>query len=215
MASRMIHLAISNLIEQKVIVKNTNRFKIGHILPDAIIRGNEAHAASHFKINVCEYGKKMIDFNEFRNRYAENMQQDDLYLGYYLHLIEDAVYRKFMYYDYKLGNIGAENVEILHNDYRLLNSYLISKYRLNDEITIPSQFNNERVTEIYPFILVDFIKRMENDFVSYANGTTVYLTETMVDEFIEQCVCICLNELQAISENTSIVNPLDYAWDRA
>jgi len=214
MASRMIHLAISKLIEREVIIKNTSRFEIGHILPDAIIPGEEAHAASHFKISVSEDQKKMIDLYEFRNRFAEQIDQDDLYLGYYLHLIEDAIYRKFMFYDYKLGNIDVQNIPKLHNDYRLLNSYLISKYHLIDEIKLPSQFHSESINEIYPFILEVFIKEMKSDFVPYENGETVYFTEIMVDQFIEQCVCVCLKELQAIKKNILFVNPLDYAWDR-
>jgi predicted nuclease of restriction endonuclease-like (RecB) superfamily len=215
MASRIIHLAICKQLEGALGVKDANRLRIGHVLPDAIIRGDKAHAASHYKLTVCEGNKKMMDFTGFYRQFSTKLLEDSLYLGYYFHLIEDAIYRKFLYYDYKLsGNRGQEFLEALYNDYAILNVYLIKAYKLTNTLKIPEHFVEEEINKIYPFILQEFLLDMSNDFTFSIAKKTKYFTEDMVEEFIGRCVSICKIEFEKIQIDKSCLNPFEFAWDR-
>ena len=40
------------------------------------------------KVNVQDGTKKTYDFDRYREMFGERMLKDDLYLGYYLHLVQ-------------------------------------------------------------------------------------------------------------------------------
>lgn len=88
MASSIIHYAIACELIKRRHFKSPDRLKLGSILADAGYNGN-----SHMKIAVAGGHKKTYDLDGYRNTYGESMKQDDLYLGYYLHLIQDIIYR--------------------------------------------------------------------------------------------------------------------------
>lgn len=90
MASSMIHLAIVQEMRKKVSFRDINRLFLGVILPDGAVAGN-----SHLKKKICENTRYTYDLEFFRDRYGKYMEKDDLYLGYYLHLIQDMLYRRF------------------------------------------------------------------------------------------------------------------------
>ncbi|MGH4123787.1 MAG: hypothetical protein ACREV6_12745 [Clostridium sp.] len=199
MASRIIHLAICKQLEEFIDVSDVNRLRIGNVLPDAIIRGQKAHATSHYKLTVCEGKKKMMDFTSFHKQFSTKLLEDSLYLGYYFHLIEDAMYRKFLYYDYKLGgNRGQEILEALHNDYAILNGYLVKTYKLTNTLKVPEHFAEDEINKIYPFILEEFLLDMTNDFNFSTDEKTKYFTEDMAKEFIRKCITICRIEFEKI-----------------
>ena len=60
----------------------------------------------------------------FRDRYGKYMKKDDLYLGYYLHLIQDMLYRRVMYGEHGWNSSVPGNVEKLYRDYEILNEYV-------------------------------------------------------------------------------------------
>ncbi len=213
MASRTMHLAIAKKMKENNVINNYSRYVIGQILPDAITHGLVNHADSHFKVSVCDNRKKMIDFEEFRNKYSYEILSDDLYLGYYFHLIQDAIYRKFLYYDYGYTVTCREDVEVLHNDYRLLNSYLISKYQLDNYLVIPEEFEKDKINNIYPFSLDNYIEDTKNDFLPYHTGETKFFTEAMADEYINECFKLCYTELINLKEGKVYLKPMDYGWE--
>jgi hypothetical protein len=215
MASRIIHLAICKQLEEVLEVKDVNRLRIGNVLPDAIIIGQEAHAASHYKLTVCEGKKKMMDFTGFYRQFSTKLLEDNLYLGYYFHLIEDAIYRKFLYYDYQLGgNRGQAFVDALHNDYEILNGYLVKTYKLTNTLKVPDHFEEDEINKIYPFILKEFLLDMDNDFNFSKDEKTKYFTEDMAEEFIDKCITICKTEFEKIQIGKSCLNPFEFAWDK-
>lgn len=215
MASRVIHLTICNILTDITNVKQCDRFKVGHILPDAISTGQKNHADSHFKKDTSDKLRKYIDFSLFFTKYKDLIYSDDLYLGYYLHLIQDAVYRKFLYRDYGFDNYKeADFRETLHRDYVVSNSYLINKHKLVNDIHIPVNFENEPINQIYPFLLDDFVASMNSDFDVQSNFKATYLTEKLIDEFISISVELCIREISCIKDYTTSLNPYDYAWNR-
>lgn len=215
MASRLLHLAIGKQLENRINRKDMNRFMIGQVLPDAIIHTVENHKISHYKAFYCNEKKTIMDFALFRKQFKKFMLEDSLYLGYYFHLIQDALYRKFLYSDYELEQYrGPEFQKILHKDYVILNDYLIAKYGLTNNLMIQEEFYKEKINEIYPFVLNDFILSVKNDFSSGHDGDITYFTETMADEYIDMCVMICEREMKALIEGGIFLNPYDFSWNR-
>lgn len=64
MASRIIHLAIANILSGKYEFKDINRLKIGVTLPDAAAVGKSTEG-SHLKIQICGRTKKTYDLTRF------------------------------------------------------------------------------------------------------------------------------------------------------
>ena len=87
MASSMIHLAVVQEMMKEVSFRDIARLRLGVILPDGAVEGN-----SHLKKKICENTRYMYDLEIFREQYGAYMKKDDLYLGYYLHLIQDMLY---------------------------------------------------------------------------------------------------------------------------
>ena len=94
MAQRTIHYLFGELISREVELHDKKRFLLGSILPDAYV-DLEQRDATHFRV-VDETGI-YFDFPSFFEKYKKQIQEDDLYLGYYMHLVEDAFYRIFFY----------------------------------------------------------------------------------------------------------------------
>ena len=212
MAARTVHYALALLICKKCNIENIDRFIAGELLPDAIEHNNVNHAKTHFKITY-EVCKKLIDTKSFLEKYRAMIMKDDLYLGYYLHLIQDAVYRRFLYTDEGFINKRNGNyVSELHNDYALLNEYIINKYGLE---IIDNAINIDCIDEIYDFKYNELLDELKLDFSNRGTGTTVHLTEDMMDRFIEISFGICCEELEALKEKNSKFNYLFYSWSRA
>ena len=92
MASIIMHLAVTSEVAKNYKFKNMDRLMFGATLPDAS-KGKAAHLHKF----VWGYNKKVYDFEFYREKFGELMKTDDLYLGYYLHLVQDICYRHFVY----------------------------------------------------------------------------------------------------------------------
>ena len=79
----MIHLAVVQEMMKEVSFRDIARLRLGVILPDGAVEGN-----SHLKKKICENTRYTYDLEIFREQYGAYMKKDDLYLGYYLHLIQ-------------------------------------------------------------------------------------------------------------------------------
>ena len=62
------------------------------------------------------------------------MKQDELYLGYYLHLIQDIFYRYFIYSEHDWNPTIPGNIDHLHRDYAITNWHVVNRYKLNKEM---------------------------------------------------------------------------------
>jgi hypothetical protein len=212
MASRIIHLAITKIITQNLIVHDINKLYLGTILPDAYNINGPSTKVSHYKEDICNGTKKTYNLTKFRTLFLQKIQVDDLYLGYYLHLIQDILYRKFVYHDYKWNPKIPGNVQKLHNDYRLINTYIIKNYNIKNNIDIPENLQDEELNNIYPFDLNQLITDMKSDFIPYEKGETFFFTENMADEYIKKAVELCLKEIKALKEKSPLLDEMQYAW---
>lgn len=213
MASRVMHLAIAAEIMKHVPIKDINRFRLGVILPDAYNRNVQTANNSHLKYTTANGTKKTYKLDWFRKTYSEQLKNDDLYLGYYLHLIQDTIFRYFVYSLHNWDPYPKGNTERLHNDYRLLNNYVIDKYKLPDSLIIPGRINEESIFDIYPFGIEQLSVDFKTDFEPYSNGTAFFFTEEMTDEFIKMATEKCVKEIMALHNGESIFDELEWAWD--
>lgn len=209
MASRIIHLAITDRISKRYRYKDKNRLELGSILPDAVTSGN-----SHLKINISDGTKKTYDLTGFRSGFLSKMLQDDLYLGYYLHLVQDLYFRDFVYNRNHWNPLPAGNVERLHNDYALINQYVIQKYALSNTITAPVSFDKEPLNKLGHFSICEFLTDMETDFQSCPTGTIFFFTKEMADEFIAYACEKCEQEIYSLFNNFDCLDESALAWQR-
>lgn len=207
MASRIIHLAVTNCILKNYSYKDKNRLELGCILPDAIISGN-----SHLKINISSGSKKTYDLTSFRSHFLSKMLEDDLYLGYYLHLVQDMYFRNFVYHRHHWNPFQSGNVERLHNDYSLINQYVIQKYTLSDDVKIPVSFDKEPINKLACFSVNQFLTDMKTDFQNCPTGIIFFFTREMADEFITYASEKCKQEIFSLYNGLDSIDEKTVAW---
>jgi len=210
MASRILHLAVLEELMKQVPVKDRNRFRLGCVLPDAY-NPTAPKSDSHLKVFVCGKSKKTYDLDRFLSMFKNEMKEDDLYKGYYLHLIQDLVFRGLVYDKYKWNPVIPGNVERLHNDFHLTNSYVIKKYGVK-YIQPIDNLRNEKLYSLYPFEAEAFLLDMAQDFQDAGEGETFFFTQEMADEFVINAAENCIRELQALRQGRHYVDAYERAW---
>ena len=213
MAQRTIHVLFGTLLSDKIELYDKNRFLIGSILPDAYIDPSDRKVA-HFIKNLPDENCLYFDFQDFFEKYDLKVRNDDLYLGYYAHLVEDAFYRYFLYYEKCfMKKIKRYELDILHNDYYILNSYIAGKYVLPRHLEVPKDFEDEPLNGITEFDIKEIVSAYENDVVEVRNEKTELLTEAMLEEFVLKYIDVLADELHSVKNGHSKLNVLDYKWE--
>lgn len=208
MASSIIHYAIICELIKKRQFNNPDRLRFGSILVDAGYNGN-----SHLKISVAGGHKKTYDFNGFRSMYGKLMKEDDLYLGYYLHLVQDVIYRHFVYDKYHWNPLIPGNVERLHRDYAIGNHHVIQKYNLKNEIIVPAGFEKEPINQLCTFDIEGLIQNMNTYFLPVKDDDIFFFTTGMADEYITEAVDFCIQELDNLDNQKEGIDGYKVAWD--
>lgn len=209
MASRIIHLAITDCVSKTYACKDKNRLRLGCVLPDAARNGN-----SHMKILICNGTKKTYDLTGFRMAFLEKMLEDDLYLGYYLHLVQDILFRRFVYGRYHWNPRPEGNAEKLHNDYSLINRYVIEKYGVLNNLTIPPSLETEPICKENYIDAHQFLDDLKADFNSTPVGKIFFFTREMADEFIEYAIEKCRHEIYALFHESEYIDEIALAWEK-
>lgn len=208
MAQRTIHYLFGERISSQIEIADKERFLLGSILPDAI------HACdrdrSHFKVKTDTL--TYFDFEAFRDQFLDFMLQDDLYLGYYMHLVEDAFYRVFLYEDRMARPGTPEEVQRLHQDYHILNSYIVNKYNIHNILTRDISLAATPMGRIAAFHNREFLEALSHDFIEKTQGATAYLTEALLDEFVETYLPVAIQEIKSLREGVSALRAKAYAW---
>ena len=206
-------MLFASLVEKKIDISDRNRFLLGSILPDSYIDPS-ARKTAHFIKSIPEQNQLFFDFPCFLEAFSQSVLNDDLYLGYYAHLVEDAFYRFFLYYEKDfMGRISRYELEFLHNDYHILNSYIIGKYDMPKQLELPDNFEKESINQITEFDANRIISEYENDISENVTGNTTFLTESMLEEFVDKYIGLLSDELQSVRKGGSLLNPLDYKWE--
>ncbi len=209
MASSIVHLAIISEITKRLDFDNTDRLKFGSIVVDSGYGGN-----SHLKIDILDGQKKTYDFDKFRQLFGERMLTNDLYLGYYLHLVQDALYRQFVYDKYHWDPTIPGNVERLHKDYSIVNHYIATKYRLTNDLMVPDGFEQEDINQLCSFDTEGLLRSMDSYFVPVEETPIFFFTKEMSDQFIGEAIDFCVQEIEKIRRGEPGIDMVAYAWIR-
>lgn len=208
MASSIIHYAITNEIIRLRSFENPERLRLGAVLVDYGYQGN-----SHLKIPVAGGHKRTYNFEGFREMFGEQMKNDEMYLGYYLHLVQDILFRRFLYDRYQWDPTAPGNVDRLNRDYSIGNAYVVKKYHLKNGLTIPSDFENEAINRICAFDLKRLQESMDEYFDSQDDGDIFFFTKEMTDEFISEATDFCLKEIENLTKGNECADSYMLAWD--
>lgn len=141
------------------------------------------------------------------------MKTDDLYLGYYLHLVQDICYRHFVYDKYKWNPMIPGNVEKLHKDYSIINIYVATRYGLSNDLKVPDKFDDEPIASQCAYDINWLMKSMASYFIPVPEESIFFFTKDMADEFIAEAVDQCLKELKALETGEGMIESYDNAWD--
>lgn len=212
MAQRTVHHAFGQLLAEACGISDLPRFLLGSLLPDAICWKTERDA-SHY-VRITPDGSRFYDFSRFRLDFSAQMPDDPLYLGYYMHLVEDNLYRLFCHRDYDLYFISDDEVRALHRDYHLLNPWLREKYRLENRLMLPSDFDLEPIARIARFDPEGLLRELDSDLSERPAGDFRFLSPAMMDEFISQSLPQLEAELRAVLRGESCLRASDFAWKR-
>ncbi len=211
MASRMIHYAIAKQVAKRYPIRNYDRFVLGELLPDAYAE-DRGTGDSHFKISVCGGSQKTYDLEKFRALFSEELKTDDLYRGYYLHLIQDLYFRDFVYNQHCWNPRIPGNIEKLHGDYALANAYVIEKYEMENRLVIPTDFPAEPINGIYPFGVERLAGDFDSDFRGCEKGEYFFFTTEMADTFIKIACGQSVKELEALDHGAVYTDMYQMAW---
>lgn len=206
MASRMMHLAAaSQLLDLLPEGMDVPRFLSGTIMVDSAPQ--ERHA-SHF-LTVMN-GRKTYDIARFRELYGGMLLSDGLVLGYYLHLVQDLVFRDFMYHQMEFNPRKPGYLAGLHGDYRRLNRLLAERYALRTDFAIPE--TAAPLEAIAAFDMSYLPAALAGDLAEPVTEAAFFFTEDMAAEYIAQAVRKCREELHALRNGLPMTDPADWTW---
>lgn len=209
MASSMIHLAVVQEMRKEVSFRDIARLRFGVILPDGVVEGN-----SHLKKAICENTRYTYDLELFRDRYGEYMKTDDLYLGYYFHLIQDMFYRRFLYGEHGWNSSIPGNVEKLHRDYEILNGYVAEKYGLSREMIRELDITGETLAQLAEFDAKGLAEEVRGQFTPMAEEEIRVFTREMADEYITRAAKFCVEELKTLSAGKPGMDSTEWSWEK-
>lgn len=212
MASRILHYALATNVQQACNIRDFDRFLLGELLPDAH-RENLGTAQSHLKITLDGSRKKTYDLRRFRETFARELQADDLYRGYYLHLVQDIHFRDFVYRRHRWNPHIPGNVARLHRDYRMLNPWAIREFHLENHLVLPEAFAREPLNRLYPFDLQTLAQDFRNDFLPEAEEDFFFFTPDKASDYVTLATKASILELQALEEGRWITDMEEMAWD--
>ena len=212
MASRIMHLAVADALV------NTNgflsdeevkkRFLFGSLLPDA-----SSTKASHFpKYMPDDNGTdvwKTFDLSAFRELYGEKLRADPLYLGYYLHLVQDILFRKIMYGETDYDPHVPGNIPLLYEDYRTVGGWIIRERRLTLPDVPDGLEREQNLLGRFPFRLAEFEEELKKDFlisglVEGKTKATHFLHRETAERFVNESIDLCQTEIRWLLGTKSV-----------
>lgn len=129
MASRIMHYIVGLCVSERICFENPQRFLFGNMLPDCV-DGPAGRRGPKEQSHFWERNEEVRghNWNRFWDKYRA-YQQDELYLGYFCHLVTDAVWGRDVYVPLKEKHgERLKTVGILYRDYHRMNELLRGKF---------------------------------------------------------------------------------------
>lgn len=216
MAQRLVHYLLGEMLLENTPLRGADaaRFRLGNLLPDAYGPGKpspELRKQTHF-ITETERGR-ISDFERFRLTFAERIPGDGLYLGYYLHLAEDACFRVF-WHGLSLGEHirSLEDVSFLHRDYHILNRHLVAAYALKNDLPPAADIENEPINSVIRFDAARLLADTAADFTDEGGGETRFLSPELIDRFIKEALPVCEDAFSRVLNEKPPLDPHALTW---
>ena len=214
MASRVIHLAVAGELLKRLDINDREMFLFGHVLPDMIMGEYELRLKlkkqTHF-YTLLDNGRKTYDFYRFYDEYKDRLGEG-LYLGYYVHLIEDNIFRQYLYY--RVGLLmrrgQRELLDELYSDYHLLNPVLRERYDIKLP-TVPKGIEREDIYRRFDFKMAEWLEDMKGDLTEQPKGEFKHFTLALINEFINECAEVIEKEYKAIQRGGHYLSRYDYS----
>lgn len=224
MAQRLIHQLFAEKLIQAdggEMIHDTGRFTFGSLLPDAYRAEHagpsdvrrDSQVITHYKRATPDMLYRYFDFAQFYMDFRDLIMADDMYLGYYMHIVEDVYYRYFIHTEKGIPRAAVpELVAVIYRDYHLLNRYIMEKYAISRNVVKPEGFETEAVNSLYPFDADLMLAELAGDYADNAYGEPVYHTPESLDEFVKRYIPRCLELMRAARRGETPPDPLKYKW---
>lgn len=209
----MIHYAISQKIVEQISITNKERFLFGAcILPDASSHEDDSYDKAHYERILDDHSLKGICFEDFYEEYKGSFWSDDLFIGYYCHLIQDAIW----FHDIVDKHIRIypreekkQKYKIGYADYERLNYLLMQHYSLKPfnmvELMIPVKgFSEERIHHS-----VELFDHWFEAKECEKSDLELYSWD-MIMEYIQKSAHVCCNQIVALKSNSIFVDPVEF-----
>ena len=211
MASSMIHYIVSHLIADRIGIKNLNLFLIGAVLaPDTGNKEDGSYCKLHFMETCNDTSKKGLNWNTFSGMHTEEMDKD-YYLGYFCHIIMDALWYHDVYDKYirHLPNdIKNDKIQAMYRDYWRLNHLLIKKYNIPSDYISAVDIPDVSIDRGSLLSMADrFGKQLQAP--ECDTDELEVLTWDIVADYIEKSKELCMQEVSSVVKGRSGRNPLD------
>lgn len=213
MASGMIHYAISNKISEQITVKERNRFLLGaSLLPDASSHEDSSYDRAHYWKLIEDRQIKGSCWEQFYEEYKDSFWSDDIYLGYYCHLMQDTIW----FHDVVDPYVRIYPKEIKqrmyakgYDDYARLNYLLVQEFSLSnihfEEMDVPFDFlQKERIQNAMSIFDQWF------DAKECSKADLELYKWKIINEYIEKCIDICCNQIKALQQKVNYVHSIDF-----
>lgn len=210
MASNMIHYAVSKRIAERIFVGDLERFYFGaSILPDASSHNDGSYDRSHFKARTMDNSLKGIDWRRFEQKYGCKFDEDRIYLGYWCHLVEDAMWLHDVvdkYVRIYSRDIRGAYYQKGCADYIKLNYLLQKKY----DLEVPSFSKlNVPIEEVREDMVLTMVNAFQGHFDAEEcekSNLELYSWNVIIS-YIEKCAEFCIHEIEAMRAGKERVEP--------
>ncbi len=212
MASRVLHYLIADLVSKAIDVKDFNRFAVGSLAPDISSHEDGSYDIAHFGRTNESKRIKGIKWTDFAQKYKKEVLTDDLYLGYYTHLITDAIWFKNIANKYIRIYPKAEQKPYLqkgYRDYLKLNALFIKKYKLTDSIQWIDEIHideikKQYISTVHHLFQEDFKCELYDD-----DSLELYKIED-IHAFVDFCVERAVHEIKMLLTNGAQGDPEEF-----
>lgn len=194
-------------------ISNRERFLAGCILPDLSSHEDDSYDLCHYWAVNESQTLKGINWTAFEQNYPKELLQDSVYQGYLCHLIMDSLWFYQIVNPYIRIYPYPERTEYYqknYHDYIVLNYILSQNYDYIPHIPKVEDCN-------FPYVKLErwegFFHAMEVELLHSKIATIEELClypYQVIEDYIESASRLCVQELTALRNGTSGINPEDY-----
>lgn len=200
MASRIMHLIIANHLIRRLDIKDIHRFHYGNFYPDLSKYNGGSYEKSHY--GHVKGHLKGIHFEKYYQDHLIN-EVDDFKLGYFTHLITDAIWLKHIQEPYVRSYLKdkQKRYQMGYEDMKALNPLLIKHFKV-DKVHIDFKALSLSNKDLNTY--EDFLGDLANDFkmsykafyqfqvypieavISYIDFSVSYIEKLITNPIIER-----------------------------